>query len=155
MWGTAIDLISGLASTRGYIDGDPHRPAGYIVDGISSAHILTSLLAALNYRADTGKGQHIEVSQAECATFTMGKEIMDYSMNKRISKPNGNLHPVYAPHSVYRCQGTDMWVTIAVTSEEEWHSFCDAIGNPSWTYNPNFTDMLSRWHNQEELAEGR
>lgn len=151
MWGSGCDWLSGLASTRGYSGEEPHTASGYIVDGISSAHILAALMAALVYRTRTGKGQHIDFSLNECATSIMTEAIMDYSMNRRVARPTGNRHPSLAPHNVYRCQGDDMWVTIAVTSEDEWHSFCDAIGNPEWTKDPKYADMLSRWHNQEEL----
>jgi benzylsuccinate CoA-transferase BbsF subunit len=151
MWGTGCEFVGGLTSTRGYLNGRPHRAACYIADGIASPHILTAILSALNYRADTGKGQHIEIAQAECATSIMGEAIMDYSLNGRIAKPTGNQHSSYAPHNAYRCKGEDMWVTIAVTSEEEWENLCGAMGNPGWTKDSRFTDMLSRWQNQEEL----
>jgi crotonobetainyl-CoA:carnitine CoA-transferase CaiB-like acyl-CoA transferase len=151
MWGTGCDWLSGLTSLRGYQDAEPHRASGFIVDGVASAFILTAVLAALNYRLETGQGQHIDISQTECATSIMGEAIMDYSMNKRCAEPTGNRHSCYAPHNVYRCKGRDMWVTIAVTSEEEWRCFCRAIGDPEWTKNSKFADMLSRWQNQEEL----
>lgn len=151
MWGTGCEFVGGLTSTRGYLNGRPHRAACYIADGIASPHILAAILATLNYRADTGKGQHIEVAQAECATSIMGEAIMDYSLNGRVARPIGNQHSSYAPHNCYRCKGEDMWVTIAVTSEEEWECLCQAMGNPEWTKDPKFTDALSRWQNQEEL----
>lgn len=151
MFGTAVEYIGGLTSTRGYPDGEPHRAADYLCDGTGPAHILPAIFAALNYRLETGKGQHIDVSQAECGTAIMGEAIMDYGMNKRVAKPTGNRHSIFAPYGCYRCKGDDMWVTIAVTSEEEWHGFCHAIGNQDWTRESRFADMLSRWHNQEEL----
>jgi len=150
-WGTAIEYVSGLTSTRGYLGGGPHRAANFILDGISSAHILTAIMAALNYRAETGKGQHIDISQAECGTSIMAEALMDYSMNQRIAQPMGNYHPVYAPHNCYRCKGDDRWVTIAVTSEAEWHSLCHTMGNPEWTKNPKYANLVSRRQNQEEL----
>jgi len=151
MFGTGCEWISGLTSTRGYPGGEPHRAANFIVDGISSAHILTAIMAALNQRADTGKGQHIDISQAECATSTMADAIMDYSMNRRIARPTGNLHPTYAPHGCYRCRGDDMWVTIAVTSDEEWTSLCKVFARPEWLDDPRFADGFSRKKNEEEL----
>lgn len=154
MWGTGCEFVGGLTSTRGYLNGRPHRAACFIADGIASPHILAAILAALNYRADTGKGQHIEIAQAECATSVMGEAIMDYSLNGRIAKPVGNRHSSYAPYNCYRCKGEDMWVTIAVTSEEEWEWLCQAMDNPEWIKDPKFADMLSRWQNQEELDKG-
>ena len=151
LYGTGIEFLSGLTSIRGYLDGPPHRAHGFNNDGMGPPHYLAAIFAALNYRADTGKGQQIDVSQAESATFIMGEAIMDYSINGRITKPTGNRHSVYAPHNCYRCKGDDMWVTIAVTSEEEWGYFCKAIGNPEWVGDIKFADTLSRWQNQEEL----
>ncbi len=151
MWGTGCEFLGGLTSVRGYLDGPAHRAANFIVDGISSPHILTAIMAVLNYRTQTGKGQWIDCSQAECATFIMKEAIMDYTMNGRVAKPQGNHHPAYAPHNAYRCQGDDQWVTIAVTSEEEWQGLCQAMGDPAWTKDAKFADMYSRWLNQDEL----
>ena len=33
----------------------------------------------------------------------------------------------------------------------EWHAFCDVIGNPLWTTQPEFTTLLARKHNEEKL----
>jgi len=151
MFGSGCEALAGLDSVRGYPDGEPYPSLGHIPDPIAAMHILVAILAALNYRDETGEGQYIDISQTECATVTMGEAIMDYSMNKRVARPQGNRHPFYAPHGCYRCQGDDMWVTIAVTSDEEWHRFCEALGNPEWTEAPKFSGMLGRWENQDEL----
>jgi benzylsuccinate CoA-transferase BbsF subunit len=151
MWGTGCEALSGMDSVRGYPGDQPYPSTQHIPDPIAAIHILTAILAALNYRAETGKGQHIDVSQTECATAILGEAIMDYSMNRRIATPQGNRHAYHAPHGCYRCKGDDMWVTIAVTNEEEWECFCTAIGNPDWTKETKFEDMVSRWRNQGEL----
>jgi benzylsuccinate CoA-transferase BbsF subunit len=150
-YGMATEQVGGLPSITGYLGAPPHRAAGYTADGISAVYAASAVLAALNYRRQTGKGQFIDLAQAETVTCTMGEAVMDYSMNKRVTKPMGNRHPSYTPYGCYRCQGDDMWVTIAVTSDEEWHSFCAAIGNSGWTEDDKFSDMLGRWKNQDEL----
>ena len=76
---------------------------------------------------------------------------MDYAMNRRLQPRRGNRHPSMSPHGVYRCIGDDEWVTITVSSEEEWARFCDAIGNPPWTKEPRFSDTLSRYENHDDL----
>jgi len=37
-----------------------------------------------------------------------------------------------APHGAYRCGGEERWGVIAVTSDEEWRAFCQAVGEPAW-----------------------
>ena len=55
---------------------------------------------------------------------------MDYTMNDRVPQPQGNRDVAMAPHGCYRCQGDDEWIAIAVSNDEEWKAFCDAIDNP-------------------------
>ena len=63
----------------------------------------------------------------------------------------GNRDAVMAPHNCYPCQGEDKWISIAVATEEEWESFCKALGDPSWAKDGRFADAFARWKNQEEL----
>jgi crotonobetainyl-CoA:carnitine CoA-transferase CaiB-like acyl-CoA transferase len=63
----------------------------------------------------------------------------------------GNRSPYAAPHGCYACKGTDEWCAIAVFSDEEWKSFCDAIGNPDWTKDSKFADLLGRLKNVDQL----
>ncbi len=151
MFGLGCSALGGLTSIRGYPGEQPYPSSAHVADPISAMHILSAILAALNYRDETGKGQHLDISQTEIATVVIGEALMDYSMNKRVAGPQGNHHPNFAPHGCYRCKGDDMWVTIAVTSEDEWYRFCMAVDFPEWLTDPRFTDLLSRWQNHEEL----
>jgi len=81
----------------------------------------------------------------------MGEVIMDYTLNKRVHKAIGNRDASMAPHGCYRCQGDDKWVTIIVSSDEQWEAFCQALGNPPWTKEERFASILSRRANQDEL----
>ena len=125
------------------------------------------LLMALLYRERTGKGQLIDLSQSECSTHFIGEYAMEYSANKRIPGHQGNRDPgrKMAPHGVYRCKSGDEpilregyipdedenWIVIAISTDEEWATFCNVLGNPPWTRDPRFTDQESRWENQEAL----
>lgn len=55
------------------------------------------------------------------------------------------------PHNVYRCQGEDKWVAIAVETEEEWQSFCHTVGHPEWCQDERFQDRRSRKAHEQEL----
>ena len=76
---------------------------------------------------------------------------MDYTMNQRIQKSLGNRHFSSAPCGCYSCKGDDRWVNIVVSSDKEWESLCQALGDPPWTKEERFSDALSRWKNQGEL----
>jgi crotonobetainyl-CoA:carnitine CoA-transferase CaiB-like acyl-CoA transferase len=139
-FGPNIEMLSGIPTISGYCDSQPMMN-GYTSDPFASLMGAAAVMVALNCRQRTGKGQYIDLSQVEAVTSFMAGPIMDYTMNKRLQPRRGNRHAFMVPHGVYRCKGDDKWVTIAVSSEEEWGHFCDATGNPHWAKDPRFPDI--------------
>ena len=137
---------------RGYPDSDPSTTSTlYHADEASGASAALAVLMALHYRNRTGKGQYIDMSQAEATMPHLGEAIMDYSMNRYVQSSVGNRLPGAAPCGCYRCQGEDRWINITVTSDEEWQGLCRVMGNPEWTRDERFTDSLSRDRNQDDM----
>ena len=147
----SIEQIAGIPELSGDPDGPPALSSGGLTDPTAGVNGMMAILFALLFRQMTGKGQYIDLSQIEAATCLIGDAIVDYSMNRRVQSRRGNRHPCMAPHGYYRCKGDDLWVGIAVLSDEEWRQFCKAIGDPPWAKEDRFADSLSRWHNQDEI----
>ena len=141
----------GLGNITGYEDGPPGLIVGDYADYLTGTLETFAILSALHYRSRTGKSQSIEVSMAEAVGTHVPEAIMDYSMNRRNHERMGNRMRGVAPHNCFRCKGDDRWVAIAVTNDEEWAAFTEAIGNPEWTADEKFKDSLSRSENQDEL----
>lgn len=150
-YGLGVEQLGGIGGLTGYVGGPPMRTGLHITDPVAGMNGAAAILAALYYRAETGKGQFIDLSHREVAASSIGEALMDWTMNNRVEGRLGNRHPYMAPHGVYRCTGSDMWVAIAVEGDTEWSRFCDAIGNPPWTLNLDFADALGRWKHQDEL----
>jgi benzylsuccinate CoA-transferase BbsF subunit len=142
--------LSGLAEMGGYPDGPPFE-GRTSADAINSYTLFFAIMAALWHRQRTGQGQYIDYSSREGLACIIGDSIMDYTMNGRAQSRNGNLDDIMAPHNCYRCRGDDRWVSIAVSSQEEWLALCRAVGHPEWAEEGKFSDAPSRWQNQEEL----
>ena len=142
--------LGGLAEVTGYRDDDPN-PMTARTDIMSGVTAAFAILAALVYRSQTGKGQHIDLSSTESMSVLIGDVFMDYTMNKRNQTRDGNHDRIMAPHNCYRCQGEDNWISIAIGTDEEWSSFCEAIGKPEWVKDERFADGYQRWNNREEL----
>src|SRR5437660_62265 len=66
-------------------------------DAVAAVAAAFATLAALHHRARTGRGQFIDLSQAEAPTLFTGAAVLDYSMNGRVSGPTGNREPDMAP----------------------------------------------------------
>ena len=124
----------------------------FVMDTTGGCGIVTAAIMALHHRKKTGRGMHIDLAQSQTILPGLGEAMMDYSMNGRVQESMENRHPV-AIQGCYRCIGDDDWVVITINDEEEWNGFCRAIGNPAWTKEEKFADLLNRHKNQDELDE--
>ena len=122
-------------------------------DQIAPRFAAAAILAALDYRRRTGKGQFIDVSQFECSIQYLMPAILEYTANKKVMTRNGNKCPYAAPHAVYRCKGDDKWCAIAVFTDSDWLAFCKVIGNPTWTKEEKFSTLTGRKEHEDELNE--
>ncbi|MFQ5879058.1 MAG: CaiB/BaiF CoA transferase family protein [Dehalococcoidia bacterium] len=150
-YGPAQVPMSGLSSLTGYPGGGPREVGISYGDPNAGLHAAFAALAALHYRARTGQGQYIDMSQWEALLGLVSEGIMDYVMNGTQPPRMGNRDPSLAPHGCFRCRGEDDWVTIAVGSEEEWQSLCRAMGQPELAQDPRFRTMPLRKAHEEEL----
>jgi benzylsuccinate CoA-transferase BbsF subunit len=149
--GFHLALLSGFYEITGWPDRVPVGPKGPYPDFIASRLGLLSIMAALDYRRRTGKGQYIDISQYEGAVCFQAPLVLDYMANGRVAKAKGNYCNYAAPHNSYQCKGNDRWVAIGVFSDFEWDSFCKVIGNPTWTRDPKFATLLARKENEVEM----
>ena len=146
-----LGALAGYSELTGYAGGAPIKFHGVAADVDAALHAGLAILTALEYRRRTGKGQWIDLSQYETAIQYLGESIIDYAVNGRIQARMGNRSAYMAPQGCYRCRGDDKWVVIAVSSEAEWISLCQAMGNPSLASDEKFHDVASRRQNQDEL----
>jgi len=150
-YGQMASAMAGWFELTGWPDSEPVGPYSAYSDWVDWNYLLISILVALDYRSRTGKGQYIDQSQLESALQFLSPAILDYNTNRRVAARVGNRDAYAAPHGAYRCRGEDRWCVIAVTSDEEWQAFCQAIGTPDWTQDPKFTTFLGRKENEDEL----
>ena len=144
--------FGGAAHLSGYADGEPNTmtSAGDARAGTAGAF---AILMALNIRQRSGKGQFIDLSSVEVHNFTIGDQMMDFAMNGRSPKREGNRDPIMAPHNCYRCNGQDSWISIAISAESEWQGLVAAMGSPDWTKDQDFSTSTMRWKNQDRLDQ--
>jgi benzylsuccinate CoA-transferase BbsF subunit len=151
-YGPLMAAASGMLRLWAHPD-DPY-PVGSTVpipDHFASKHAVLAVLAALDYRRRTGKGQSIDMSLVEVGANLIGASYLEYTVNGRLPQPMGNRIPYAAPHGIYRCKGDDQWCAISLFTEEEWRCFCRAVGHPEWTEDDRFAGTVSRLRNIDAL----
>ena len=153
-YGIGQEQLGGIASMNGYLDDPaPVKSGVNFGDPISGAHAAGAVLSALLHRRRTGNGMFVDLAQLESSVCVIGEYVLGFQMNHRNPENRGNRHPVYAPHGAYRCKGEDSWLTLAVTSDEEWERVCEVMGMPELAADPRFADLLSRHERHDDLDE--
>jgi crotonobetainyl-CoA:carnitine CoA-transferase CaiB-like acyl-CoA transferase len=150
-FGSILTAVTMMDNICGWSDRPPVPPSTYYTDQLSPMYASFSIMAALDYKRRTGKGQYIDHSQIETGLNYMTPLILDYQVNKREFQVKGNRSEYAAPHGIYRCQGDDRWVAIAVMNDEEWRSFIKAIGSPAWAQDKKYAKAADRIKHSNEL----
>jgi benzylsuccinate CoA-transferase BbsF subunit len=151
-FGMILAAIAGIPNFIGWPDGGP-LPVGVgaYTDSISPRLASAALIAALDYRDKTGKGQLLDLAQYETALYFVLPGVLDYAVNGREPERNGNACSYAAPHSVYACKGEDRWCTIVVLNDGQWAKLCHALGKPEYVLDNRFDTLLHRKAHEKEL----
>jgi crotonobetainyl-CoA:carnitine CoA-transferase CaiB-like acyl-CoA transferase len=144
--GAALSGMKPMVKAQG---GLPMGPYGPYTDYIAPRFALLALLAALDERARTGKGCHLDISQTETAVTMLGPQLLDYQVNGRVAEAQGNRDPRFAPSGVFRCAGEDNWVALTVRDDADWARLARLIGEAA--SDARFAEVSGRMAHVDEL----
>ena len=150
-FGNLTTAISGMFNLAAWPDRPPAGPFGAYTDYVAPRFSVAAILAALDYRRRTGKGQYIDQSQLESGLHFVAPALLDFAANGREPMPSGNRDREMSPHGVYPAAGDDRWVAIAVRTDEQWASLCGALGTPDLRKDERFATAADRREHQDDL----
>lgn len=142
--------LAGMCHITGYEDWPPSMMMG-AVDLRSASMSAFAILTALYHHQQTGKGQYIDLSSQEVIAAFTGDVLIDCVMNQRDPIRKGNRSDTMAPHNCYRCLGEDNWISIAVSTREEWEGLCLTMGKPELIEDKRFSEPNTRKQNEAQL----
>ena len=160
--GVHLESVMGHTLLRGYRDLDPsHNSAIFSGDYMAGAQGALAAMMALWQRRKSGKGQMIEVAQAENASAMMAQAFMDYALNKNVHQANGNRSVfAEAPCGAYPCRSPagadtadDRWIAITITTDAEWEALRGVMGDPEWATEPALATAAGRVAAQDALDD--
>ena len=146
-----IQGFAGLMTTTGFEGGEPMRVGIPIADLLTGLLGAFGILAALQARERTGRGQRVETSLLESMIGTMGFQAVRVLNGAGVPPPAGNHHPINAPYGAFRTR--DGWVTIGATGDKRWSAFCRIIDATDWLTDPRFATNGDRYARRYELGE--
>ena len=148
-FGSQLSSLAGFTHLTGYPGGSPQILYGPYIDYIAVAYGAVAILAALDYRKRTGKGNYIDTAQYETGLQYLAPILLDYKVNGCVAERNANRDPQAAPHGAYPCKGDDRWCVISVSSDDEWKALVKAMKNPAWA--KKFASFDARKAGEDEL----
>ncbi len=151
-WDLLAQAASGVIALTGYPDTDKYyKLPDYVGDFFPGNIGALAVIMALNYRKKTGKGQYIDLAQAEALMRIMPNFTYESITNEDLGRV-GNTDPTMAPSGIFK-SNEGKFVAIAAATDEQYKGLCEAMGRPDLVnkYKDTF-DRLKK-ENAKELFD--
>ena len=138
------------------VTGFPENPPTYVFPAIGDSgtgmHMAIGILAALQQRHTTGKGQHVEVSMQDAVVNLIRVSLRDHQRFGHPPPRTGNQLGRTVPGTTYPCApgGPNDYVYI-FAQPQMWKPLLGAMGQPELADDPRFKTPDLRWENRDAL----
>lgn len=137
-----IQAEGGIMSITGPIDGQPYKAGVAIVDILAAMHANSAILSALFYRNKTGVGQYIDVSLFDSQIASLVNVAHNYFASEKTPDRYGNAHANIVPYEIFPTK--DGNIALAVGTDQQFRSFCEAVGRLDLWNNRKFCKNSDR-----------
>jgi crotonobetainyl-CoA:carnitine CoA-transferase CaiB-like acyl-CoA transferase len=141
--------MGGLMAITGEKDGAPMKAGVALSDVMTGHYAAIGILAALQSRAQTGTGQHIDLSLLDCTLAGMTNIAQYYLTAGKPAPRQGNAHSTIVPYQAFATK--DGHIIIAVGNDRQFTRFCDHIGQSAWAQDARFATNQKRVANRDIL----
>lgn len=142
--------MSGLMACTGEADGQPMKVGVALSDIITGLNAAIGILAALNHRQTSGKGQHIDVGLLDCSVAALTNIAQYYLTSGKTAPRLGNAHSTIVPYQVFEAK--DGHIVLAVGNDNQFARFCKYVGKEEWINDERFATNSARVANRDTLV---
>lgn len=146
-----IQGMSGLMSITGEEGGGPQKTGVAISDLVTGLYSGMGILAAVEQRHRTGRGQHIDMSLFDCSVALLANQTMNYLASGISPGRLGNAHPNIAPYQTF--QTKDGYINIAVGNDDQFARCCIVLGLQGLPDDERFSTNAARVANRTGLID--
>ena len=144
--------MGGMMAITGPKGGPPTRAGSALGDILGGLHVTIGILAAVNARAITGKGQRVDVGLMDSVIAATENTAIKYLESGKIPERMGNRYAAVSPYDAFRCK--DGVVIIAAGNQHLYEKLCtEVLHRPDMITDPRFVDMPGRLANQDAIQE--
>jgi crotonobetainyl-CoA:carnitine CoA-transferase CaiB-like acyl-CoA transferase len=145
-----IQGMGGMMSVTGEPGGEPMRAGVPVADIITGMYASIAICAALAHRAESGKGQHLDLALLDSQIALLAYQNTNYFATGKPPSRIGNLHPNIVPYQPFRT--ADGEVIIACGNDNLYRKFCEAAGCADLAGDARFATNGKRVENRVELT---
>lgn len=149
-----IQGMGGLMSITGERDdlpgGGPQRVGVPIVDIMTGMYASIAVCAAIAHRAESGIGQHLDLSLLDTQVAFLANQAMNYLATGDVPGRLGNAHPNIVPYQTFKTQDGD--IILACGNDNLFNKFCGLAGRQDLLQDPRFATNGKRVENRAVLT---
>ncbi|MFN3945156.1 MAG: CaiB/BaiF CoA transferase family protein [Allosphingosinicella sp.] len=149
---TALDEVAQMMGGLAYMTGPPGRPlraGASVIDVTGGMFGVIAILAALEERHRTGRGQKVQSSLFETTVYLVGQHMAQKAVTGRAADPMPARISAWAIYDVFET-ADDSHVFVGVVTDALWEKFCALFGlDDLWA------DESLRENNARVLARDR
>jgi formyl-CoA transferase len=144
--------MGGAMSVTGFPENPPTFTFPAIGDSGTGMHMAIGILAALQQRHASGRGQHVEVSMQDAVVNLIRVSLRDHQRFGHAMARSGNQLGRNVPGTTYACApgGPNDYVFIYAQAQM-WPAMLAAMGQPQLAEDTRFKTQEARWENRQSL----
>ena len=144
-----VQAATGMMSITGDPAGQPSKTGASLSDGIAGTFAMAGILGALYQRHETGLGQFIDVSMADCLLSLIFDEPFECYGDLGLAHRQGNRIARFSPFNTYRA--LDGAVAIGAGTTADWTKLLHIMGREDLLSSPEFMNPGWRIENNEKI----
>jgi formyl-CoA transferase len=149
-FGAIGESMGGMRYVTGHPDRAPVRVGISIGDSLAAMFGVIGALTALHHRAESGKGQVVDVALYEAVFAMMESMLPEYGVGGFVRERSGASLPGIVPSNTYPCKDGS-YVVIGANADSIFKRMMRAIGRPDLADDPSLATNDGRVKRTEEL----
>jgi len=145
-----LEALTGIMSVTGEPDGPPNKVGVAWIDILTGLTAVVGILAAINERSVSGRGQYIDLGLFDVGFMAMVNQAQRYLMTGVAPQRMGNAHPQIVPYQTF--QASDGWFMLAVGNDGQYQRMTGAIDHPELWDDERFRTNAGRVEARGELV---
>ena len=143
----------GLMSINGHPDdvpgGGPVKVAIAVSDIVAGLNATVAILAAIEHRNRSGKGQRIDIALLDSIVHFGSNQIVSMFASGEVPLRWGNQHPNLTPYQVFR--SLDGHFVLGAGNDAQYCRLCGVLGREDLGVDPRFRTIGDRNKNRQVL----